>query len=118
MSAALRANDYLRKDLGVDPILIGSYGRDVSIRRVKDVDVFARLTKAGSDLRPGEVMDKFEGVLVSEFGEGRDNTTFRMVDLLLFAFEGREEAPRAIGLATEGPGAPAGTAGADGDEPG
>jgi hypothetical protein len=35
------------------------------------VDVFARLTKAGSDLRPGEVMDRFEGVLVDEFGEDR-----------------------------------------------
>lgn len=71
VSAALRADDHLRTELGVDPILIGSYGRDVSIKRVKDVDVFARLTKAGNDLRPSEALDKFEDVLVAEFGADR-----------------------------------------------
>ncbi len=45
VTAALEADDLLVK-LGVDPLLIGSYGRHASIRRVKDVDVFARLSKS------------------------------------------------------------------------
>lgn len=54
-------------DLGVSPVLIGSYGRDVSIKRVKDVDVFVRLTKATSALRPGDILDHVTAVLVNAF---------------------------------------------------
>ena len=47
--------------------LIGSYGRDVSIKRVKDVDVFARLEKATSALRPGNILDHVTDVLEKAF---------------------------------------------------
>jgi len=66
VSAALKADERL-KDLGVSPFLIGSYGRDVSIRRVKDVDVFARLEKATSSLRPGDILDHVTDVLEDAF---------------------------------------------------
>jgi hypothetical protein len=66
VSDALKADDRL-KGLGVDPFLIGSYSRQVSIRRVKDVDVFARLRKADKSLRPGEILDHVEAVLQEAF---------------------------------------------------
>jgi hypothetical protein len=66
VSAALKADDRLTKR-GISPILIGSYGRKVSIRRVKDVDVFARLVDATSSLRPGEVLDHVTDVLETAF---------------------------------------------------
>lgn len=67
VSKALRKSDPLGR-LGVSPILIGSYAREVSIRRVKDVDVFGRMENADKDLRPGRVIDLFEQALVSHFG--------------------------------------------------
>ncbi|QWZ09736.1 nucleotidyltransferase [Nocardioides panacis] len=54
-------------DLGIDPVLIGSYKRHVSIRRVKDVDVFGRLKDADSDLAPGAALDLFEKALEVDF---------------------------------------------------
>jgi hypothetical protein len=66
VTAALEADDRLTK-LGISTFLIGSYGRDVSIRRVKDVDVFARLTEATSALRPGEILDHVKEVLEEAF---------------------------------------------------
>jgi hypothetical protein len=54
---------------GVDPILIGSYARSVSIRRIKDVDVFGRLTSPPASLLPGAALDEFERVLSAEYGE-------------------------------------------------
>jgi hypothetical protein len=66
VTAALEADDRL-KNLGVDTYLIGSYGRHVSIKRVKDVDVFARLTKATSALRPGDILDHVTAVLEKTF---------------------------------------------------
>ncbi len=69
-SDALKADRKLR-ELGIDPVLIGSYAREVSIKRVKDVDVFGRLTKADDTLGPGEALDQFERVLVAAFGAER-----------------------------------------------
>lgn len=60
-------NDDRLKELGVDPILIGSYKRHVSIKRIKDVDVFARLTKADENLRPGQILDHVTAVLEEAF---------------------------------------------------
>ena len=57
------------KALGISPILIGSYAREVSIRRVKDVDVFGRMTKADDKLGPGEAMNLFETALVAKYGD-------------------------------------------------
>ncbi len=66
VSKVLEADEKLRK-LGVAPLLIGSYKRHVSIRRVKDVDVFARLTEADSSLRPGAILDHVTEVLDKAF---------------------------------------------------
>jgi len=66
VSAALEADGRL-KNLGVSCFLIGSYGRDVSIKRVKDVDVFARLEKATSILRPGDILDHVTEILEKAF---------------------------------------------------
>lgn len=70
--AHARVTDVLGKDawlirLGLSTFLIGSYGRDVSIARVKDVDVFARLYNATSSLRPGEILDHVASVLAAAF---------------------------------------------------
>ena len=70
VSDALKADPGLR-ELGIDPVLIGSYAREVSIKRVKDVDVFGRLTKADDTLGPGDILNQFERALIAEFGEER-----------------------------------------------
>jgi hypothetical protein len=62
VSDVLKQSQALR-DLGIEPKLIGSYARDVSIRRVKDVDVFGRLTEADKDLWPAKAMNLFEDAL-------------------------------------------------------
>jgi hypothetical protein len=56
-------------DRGIATVLIGSYKRHVSIRRVKDVDVFSRTE--GLDMTAGEALDLFERILVEAFGEDR-----------------------------------------------
>jgi hypothetical protein len=66
VTAVLEADERL-KNLGVSCVLIGSYGRDVSIKRVKDVDVFARLKKATATLRPGDILDHVAEVLENAF---------------------------------------------------
>lgn len=65
------------KDWGVNPVLIGSYKRDVSIRRVKDVDVFCRLDTIGGDVSGQDVLEAFYTVLDEEFG--RDSAGARRV---------------------------------------
>ncbi|MFI7243197.1 SMODS domain-containing nucleotidyltransferase [Streptomyces qinglanensis] len=50
---ALKADSKLA-EYGVSPILIGSYKRNVSIRRIKDVDVFVRLPDVPSDVTSTE----------------------------------------------------------------
>ncbi|MFV8296016.1 SMODS domain-containing nucleotidyltransferase [Mycolicibacterium fortuitum] len=57
------------QDLGIDPVLIGSYARNVSIKHVKDVDVFARLQDVSDTLAPGAVLDTFEKVLTDEYAD-------------------------------------------------
>ena len=64
----LAADDDLKKS-GISPVLIGSYARQVSIKHVKDVDVFARLPKADGDIAPGAALDAFEEVLTDEYEE-------------------------------------------------
>ena len=78
VSDALKADTKLR-ELGIDPVLIGSYAREVSIKRVKDVDVFGRLYNADDTLGPGEILDDFERVLAGEFGEDRVERQHRSV---------------------------------------
>ncbi len=53
-------------------MLIGSYKRSVSIKRVKDVDVFVRLPDIPSDVTSKEILDRFFAVLHAEFGRDDD----------------------------------------------
>lgn len=55
--------------LDVDTILIGSYRRHVSIRRVKDVDVFSRTS--GLNMTGSEALDLLFRVLADTYGEDR-----------------------------------------------
>lgn len=64
---ALTAADSLR-DWGLSPVLIGSYKRDVSIRRVKDVDVFCRMDTIDTNVSGQEVLNAFFKVLNAEYG--------------------------------------------------
>jgi hypothetical protein len=60
--------DPLLSSYGIDPILIGSYKRNVSIKRVKDVDVFARMTDLPDEVTSKQILDRFFSVLATEFG--------------------------------------------------
>lgn len=67
----LEANSKLA-EYGVSPVLIGSYKRNVSIKRVKDVDVFVRLPDLPSDVTSQDILDQFFTVLHAEFGTDND----------------------------------------------
>lgn len=64
---ALTSADVL-KEWGLKPVLIGSYKRDVSIRRVKDVDVFCRMESIGDNVSGQTVLSSFFKVLDDKFG--------------------------------------------------
>ncbi|AZZ39428.1 nucleotidyltransferase [Acidipropionibacterium jensenii] len=68
---ALEADTKLT-EYGVDPVLIGSYKRSVSIKRVKDVDVFVRLPELPNDVTSKDILDRFFTVLHAEFGSDDD----------------------------------------------
>jgi hypothetical protein len=53
---------------GVSPVLIGSYKRSVSIKRIKDVDVFVRLPQVPGDVTSQDILDRFFTILHAEFG--------------------------------------------------
>ena len=86
VSAALKAAAPLAR-LGVSPVLIGSYAREVSIRRVKDVDVLGRLQDADRDLRPGRAIDLFEDALAGSFGDKRVERQARSVKVSFDEFD-------------------------------
>lgn len=54
---------------GLHTVLIGSYKREVSIRRVKDVDVFCELPDLPCDHDPQDLLDKFWEVLADEYDD-------------------------------------------------
>lgn len=64
---ALKADAKLA-EYGASPVLIGSYKRNVSIRRIKDVDVFVRLADVPGDVTAKDILDRFFKVLHAEFG--------------------------------------------------
>lgn len=68
---ALQADARLT-EYGVMPVLIGSYKRHVSIKRVKDVDVFVRLPDVPNDVTSKDILDRFFTVLHAEFGSDGD----------------------------------------------
>ncbi|MFC0623251.1 SMODS domain-containing nucleotidyltransferase [Kribbella deserti] len=65
------------RDLGINPVLIGSYKRNVSIRRVKDVDVFGRLDDADDTLRPGHALVLFHNALLEGYDKNRVHAQHR-----------------------------------------
>lgn len=69
--AALTTADEL-KEWGLNPVLIGSYKRDVSIRRVTDVDVFCRMDDIDDDVAGDTVLNEYYKVLDAEFGTDDD----------------------------------------------
>ena len=69
--AALEADPILVK-YGIDPVLIGSYRRNVSIRRIKDVDVFGRMPDMPVHVTSTEILDHFFTVLNKAFGRDDD----------------------------------------------
>lgn len=85
VSDVLKADDRL-KDLGISPVLIGSYKREVSIKRVKDVDVFVRLENAGKELWPGSILDHITDLLEDAF-DGRVTRQHRSVMVDFPAFD-------------------------------
>lgn len=68
---ALQADAKLT-EYGVNPVLIGSYKRHVSIKRVKDVDVFVRLPDVPNGVTSKDILDRFFTVLHAEFGSDDD----------------------------------------------
>lgn len=76
-SAHQQVRDVLEADpklaeYGINPVLIGSYKRNVSIRRIKDVDVFGRLPDLPPDVTSQEILDRFFKVLHAAFGTDED----------------------------------------------
>lgn len=65
--SALETSPELR-ELGVETVLIGSYGRETAIYPGKDVDVFAKLSKADASYDPGKIYEVVRSVLVQSFG--------------------------------------------------
>jgi hypothetical protein len=68
---SLKASTVLSR-YGIDPVLIGSYKRYVSVRRVKDVDVFCRLPDLPLDVGAQDLLDDFFSVLDDAYGTTSD----------------------------------------------
>ncbi len=71
--SALDENLYLC-DAGVETVLIGSYRRNVSIRRVKDVDVFCKLhalPDVDPDIGARALLNRLKTALRDQLGEDR-----------------------------------------------
>ena len=85
--AVLRAEEALA-GYAIDPVLIGSYRRHVSIRRVKDVDVFCRLEELPGDVTPKALLDRFQDVLLDEYGVHRVTKQARSVQVAFPEFDG------------------------------
>jgi len=67
---------------GISPILIGSYARHVSIRRMKDVDVFVRLPDLPTDVTADAILSHVVKVLRAEYGTDRVERQSRSVKVL------------------------------------
>ena len=64
----LLQGDEQLKEWGVEPLLIGSYGRETGIYPGKDVDVFLRFTKLDTRAEPRAVFNVVWRVIVSKYG--------------------------------------------------
>ena len=69
----LLQQDEQLKEWGVEPLLIGSYGRETGIYPGKDVDVFLRFTKLDTRAEPRAVFNAVWRVIVRKYGQyGQD----------------------------------------------
>ena len=69
----LLQQDEQLKEWGVEPLLIGSYGRDTGIYPGKDVDVFLRFTGLDTRAEPRAVFNAVWRVIVRKYGQyGQD----------------------------------------------
>ena len=83
----LLQGDEQLKEWGVEPLLIGSYGRETGIYPGKDVDVFLRFTKLDTRAAPSAVFNAVWRVIVSKYGQygqggGRAQQQARSVKVL------------------------------------
>ena len=74
--AHLEVRSHLERDstlqgYGIDTVLIGSYKRNVSIRRVKDVDVLSKLPRLPVNCDPRMLLQWFGRVLMAVYGSQR-----------------------------------------------
>ena len=65
----LLQQDERLKEWGVEPILIGSYGRRAGIYPGKDVDIFLRFTNLDTRAEPKAVFDAVWRVIVQKYGQ-------------------------------------------------
>lgn len=61
-------SDQVLQSWGIDTVLIGSYKRQVAIRKVKDVDVLSKLPLIPAGIAPGQLLDHLQNVLSGAFG--------------------------------------------------
>ena len=73
--------------IGIDTILIGSYARQVAIRRIRDVDVFSKLPHVDLAVPPVQLLALFRDVLASEFGASRVELQDRSVKVEFPSFD-------------------------------
>ncbi len=83
----LLQQDEQMKEWGVEPLLIGSYGRDTGIYPGKDVDVFLRFTGLDTRAEPRAVFNAVWRVIVRKYGQygqggGRAQQQARSVKVL------------------------------------
>ena len=83
----LLQQDKQLKEWGVEPLLIGSYGRGTGIYPGKDVDVFLRFTGLNTRAEPRAVYDTVWRVIVQKYGQfgqggGRAQQQARSVKVL------------------------------------
>ena len=83
----LLQQDEQLKEWGVEPLLIGSYGRDTGIYPGKDVDVFLRFTRLDTRAEPRAVFNTVWRVIVRKYGQygqggGRAQQQARSVKVL------------------------------------
>jgi hypothetical protein len=82
------AADAALVDWGLSPVLIGSYARSVSIRRMKDVDLFGRLNDLPGDMAPLDVLNRFEQAIRKHLGTGVVERQARSIKVKLTDFDG------------------------------
>lgn len=79
----LLGQDEELKEWGINPFLIGSYGRRVSIRRVYDVDMFCRLDDYPEGVTAADVLDRVCNVLVKKYDEDAVTRYDRSITVLV-----------------------------------